>query len=169
MVGSIEKTDILLSYDTDIAFGIDDLMIVSGSELLKRKIFKHLITEFNDWKIHPQVGSSPNRFTGERNNRETASNIKYFIENNINPHISPAQITVKVVPIDYDSIKIYITAITEQGNGITMPFSFDYINGLEYTQVDTLVDKIISNVNIKINDSVNIDYSNPYLSNIGGK
>ena len=159
-------SDILLSYDTDIDFGTGDLLVVNGLEFLKRKIFKLLITETNDWKIIPTIGASPNRFTGEQNTRDIAKKIKQYIESNIQQHISPAQIDVIVVPINYDSIKIYIDILVVGVVVATIPFTFDYVNGISYTQYDDVVDKIVSNQTNKINQAEDINTPNPFLDRL---
>ena len=59
-------SDILLSYDTDIDFENDDLMMTNGNDLLERKVFKLLITSLNDWKFDGEIGASPNIFIGSK-------------------------------------------------------------------------------------------------------
>jgi len=154
--------DILLSYDTDIDFEQGDLMITSNADMIKRKVFKLLVTNLNDWKFDKSIGASPNRFTGEHNTRQTGELIVSFLETNIQPHIFPAIVEVKVVPINTDSIKIYITLYLEGSIIANMPFSMDFMNGLLYTQFDEKTDKLISSTAIKINSIKDIDKPNIY-------
>lgn len=160
------KSDILLSYDTDIDFGTGDILVTNGLDFIKRKVFKFLITEQTDWKTLPSIGASPNIFTGEQNTREVGKRIKQFIESNIQQHISPAVIDVRVVPINYDSIKIYLDIIVVTDIIATIPFTFDFINGITYTQYDDIVDKIVSNKTNKINQAEDINNPNPYLDRL---
>jgi len=160
------KSDILLSYDTDIDFGAGDLLVVNGLELLKRKIFKLLITEPTDWKMYPNVGASPNKFTGEQNTRELGNQIKQHLESRISQHISPAIIDVKVVPIDYDSVKIYLNVMVAGTVVSIIPFTFDFINGISYTQYDDIVDKITSSNTIKFNEAESINNPNPFMDRL---
>jgi len=160
------RSDILLSYDTDIDFGTGDLLVANGLEFLKRKVFKLLITEANDWKIMPDIGASPNRFTGEQNTRTIAKQIKQFVESNIQQHIAPARIDIQVVPLNYDSVKIYLDILVADSIITTMPFTFDYVNGISYTQYDDIVDKIISNQTNKINQAEDINTPNPFLDRL---
>jgi len=160
------QSDILLSYDTDIDFQFDDLLITSGLDMIKRQVFKHLISELNDWKISPEIGASPNNFTGERNSRETGQLLKQFIESRIQQHIDPAVLNVKVVPINYDNVKIYID-INVSGNITSLqPLTLDYINGIKYTQFDEVVDTLVSNSITKMNDINSINNPNPYVDRL---
>jgi len=160
------KSDILLSYDGDIDFNSGDILTVNGLEYIKRVVFKLLLTEMNDWGVYPNIGASPNRFTGEQNTRDIGKQIKQYIETNIRQHIAPATIDVKVVPINYDSVKIYLDIIVVSDIISTIPFTFDYVNGISYTQYDDVVDKIISNKNNKINSAEYINNPNPYLDKL---
>ena len=160
------NSDILLSYDTDIDFSMDDILLTNGLDFLKRKVFKLLITEFTDWKMDPTVGASPNKFTGEKNTRAMGQIIKQYMESKIQPYIYPAVIDVKVVPIDYDSIKIYLDLIVATDIVSTIPFTLDFINGISYTQYDDVVDKLISNSTNKINHLEDINNPNPYLDRL---
>jgi len=157
------KTDVLLSYNTDIDFEFDDLMMTSDEDLLKRKVFKLLITQFGDWKFDKEIGASPNIFTGEHNTRETAALIKQFIEFNIQQYISPAIIDARIVPIDEDSIKIYITLYVNGLRIASLPYTLDFINGLLYSQYDDRVDKLISTPELKLNTIDDVADPNVYV------
>jgi len=157
-----QNRDILLSYDTDLDFENGDLMVTSGADMIKRKVFKLMITNMNDWKRDKSIGASPNKFTGEPNTRQTGGLIKQFLESQIQPNIVPAIIEVKVVPINTDSIKIYITLFLDGSIIGNMPFSLDFINGLLYTQFDDKTDKLISSDAIKINSVEDISTPNIY-------
>ena len=160
------KSDILLSYDTDIAFFENDLMITSGIDLVKRKVFKLLISEPGSWNMDKQIGASPNKFTGERNTREIAEILKVYLENGIQPHIQPFVIDVKIVPVNKDSIKIYLYLLFDGQIETTIPYSLDFINGLLYTQYDDKVDKLISDKALKFNDIDDVSQYNKYLDRL---
>ena len=155
-------TDILFSYDTDIAFDDKDLMLTSGVDAITRRIFKLLITNVNDWKYEPDLGASPNRFTGEQNTRETGELIEQFIDYNISPHILPHSIKTTVVPVSYDSVKIYIDVYIDGLVEATLPYTLDFVNGLVYTQFDPATDKVISSDTLKINSVEDISTPNIY-------
>jgi len=162
----IETTDILLSYDTDIDFEHDDLMLTSGNELLKRRVFKLLISEFRDWPFEPNIGANPNVFMGEHNTRETAKSLTEFLETRIQPYINPAFLSVRVVPVDYDSIKIYLDLYVDGIVAGIMPFTMDFVNGLQYTDYDERVDTVISNSVTKMNTINDVNKPNKYLDRL---
>ncbi len=157
-----KRSDILLSYDTDIAFANNDLMITSGTDLIKRKIFKLLITAVNDWKFQPTIGSSPSKFVGEKNTRDTGKLIEQYITYNIEPHIFPNFIQTKVVPVNYNSVKVYIDVYIAGLLSATLPYSIDFVNGLVYTQFDSATDTVISSETTKINAVDDISTPNIY-------
>jgi len=144
-------TDILMSYDTDIAFEYGDLMYTGGVDYIKRKVFKLLLSDLNDWKVTPEVGANPTKYIGEHNTREVATRIQNYIIERIAPEIDPIIIDVRVIPIDYDSIKCYIDLYSSNMSIGTIPFTMDFINGFTYTQFDSRVDKIVSSKRHKIN------------------
>ena len=162
-LNNTNKTDILLSYNTDIDFEFDDLMLTSNEDLLKRKVFKLLITQFGDWKFDRSVGSSPNIFTGEKNSRETAALIKQHLEYNIQEHITPAIIEAKIVPVNEESIKIYISLYLDGLRIANLPYTLDFINGLMYAQYDERVDRLISTPELKLNTIDDVDHPNVYV------
>jgi len=144
-------SDILMSYDTDIAFEYGDLMYTTGADYIKRVVFKLLISELNDWKLTPNIGANPTKYIGEHNSRDTAAKLQNYILERIAPEIQPITIDVRVIPIDYDSVKCYIDLYAYGMSIGTVPFTMDFINGFTYTQFDNRVDKIISSKRHKIN------------------
>jgi len=160
------QADILLSYDLDIDFGTNDILLTNGIDFVKRKVFKLLITEVNDWGMNPGLGASPNLFTGMQNTRENAQLLKQFLTSRIQPYIEPFVLDIQIIPVDYDSIKIYIDLILATNILSSTPFTFDFVNGFSYTQYDEVVDKIISNKTIKFNDMEDINVPNPFLDRL---
>ena len=154
--------DILFSYDGDISFENGDLMLTTGNDLLERKVFKLLLTSINDWKFDKNIGASPNIFIGEQNTRDTGKLIESYLDTHIQEHIYPAIINTKVVPLDYDSIKIYITLYIQGTIVAKLPLTLDFINGLIYTQYDEKTDNIISNKTTKFNTNDAINKPNIY-------
>lgn len=159
-------TDILLSYDTDIEFGGSDLLITTGQDHIKRKIHKLLITEPGDWKVHINVGASPTLFIGEKNNRETGNRIKEYLMSKIQPFIYPSLLDVKVVPIDYDNVTVYIDVFMNSQIISASTFTIDFVNGISYSQFDDVVDKVVSSNILKQNNITNINTPNPYLDKL---
>ena len=160
------QKDILLSFDTDIDFENGDIMFVDGDEFIKRKVFKLLISEINDWVLDPQLGANPSVFIGEPNNRETAQQLKNFIESRIAPFIVPYVMDVRVIPLNKESVKCYIDISSFGNTAITIPFTLDFIHGITYTQFDNKVDKIYSTNTAKINAPADISQPNPIKNRI---
>ncbi len=166
MDNTIYFSDVLLSFDTDIDFKNGDLLISSGQDEIKRKVFKLLITETGDWKIHKNVGASPIQFIGEKNNRETGMMIKEFIQSRLQEQLSTNIVNVRVIPIDYESVKVYIDIITDSNTISIAPFTIDFINGIRYVQFDSVVDSVFTNSTIKDNSTKNINIPNKYLDRL---
>jgi hypothetical protein len=160
------NTDILLSYDTDIEFGSQDLLLSSGQDLIKRKIHKMLITEPGDWKIHTTVGANPSIFIGEPNNRDTANRLRDHLIFRLQPFVNPLSVDVRVITINYESVKVYIDIYTMEDIVTASSFSLDFINGITYSQFDEVVDKIIYSGTLKSNSINNINNPNPYLDKL---
>lgn len=158
--------DVLMSYDTDIAFEKGDLMLTEGSDFLVRKVFKLIISEIGDWKLDPQLYASPKAFTGQKNTRDTATRIQSYLKTNIQPHISPVECAVRVIPLNYDSVKVYIDLIFMGSTLASVPFTLDYVNGFKYTQFDARVDSVISSKNLKMNAPTDIQFPNPIKDRI---
>ena len=155
------ETDILMSYDTDISFENGDLMLSTGSDLLQRRVIKLLLSETNDWRRYPHIGANPNIFIGNNNTREVGRNIERYITSKIQPFITPAIIDVRVVPIDFDAVKGYISVYYAGAAPINIPFKMDFINGLAITDFDERVDKVVSSDKLKFNDQQDYVAANP--------
>lgn len=159
--------DILLSYDTDIAFENGDLMTTTGIDYIEREIYKILITEPGDWKASPLIGSSPNAFTGEQNTRETAERIKNFILEGITRTVYPATADVRIIPTNYDRVLVFIDVFIPNYETVTIPFEFNFISGFKkMNKRDERVIPSKSNKNYKINDISKMSRPNKYWSRI---
>ena len=154
--------DIFLSYDTDIEFSNGDLMLNYGVDLLKRKAFKLLISEINDWGFMREIGASPKVFIGEPNTRETAELLKSYVESKLRKYLQPVIPEVRVVPLDFDSVKVYIDLLFSNTTVATLPMTLDFINGITYTQFDDKVDILSSSSTHKLNTAGNITKPNIY-------
>jgi len=161
-LGPGTDVDILLSYDTDIDFEFGDVMLTYDEDRIKRVVFKLLIAEKGSWKMQPQVGATPNTFIGEPNTRETGQLIQQYLEYNINEIITPDFVNVKVVPINTDSINIYIDIYADGVSTGYESYKLDFIYGLLYTSFDPRTDKLTSNETNKINDIDNVIKPNKY-------
>jgi hypothetical protein len=159
--------DILLGYDTDLHFENGDLMLTTGIDYIEREIYKLLITEPGDWKASPFLGASPNQLTGSANTRENAIRMKDIITEGIKPTVYPAQVDVRIVPTDYDSVLVFIDVYVRSEDVVVIPFEFDYITGFrKLNKADTRVTKPISSQQYKINDISKITRPNKYWSRI---
>jgi len=160
-----EMHDILLGYDTDLHFENGDLMVTSGIDYIEREVYKLLITLPGDWKSTPQMGASPNKFTGEPNTREIGQAIERHIKRGIQEFIFPAQVYVKVVPVDYDKVIGFVDLYTLDTKISRIPFEFDYVNGFrKVDSIDERVTQELSDRNTKINNIENQKRPNKYWS-----
>lgn len=155
--------DVLLGLDTDLHFENGDLMLTNGLDYIEREIFKLLITEPGDWKASPQLGCTPNIFTGNQNTRETARSIESFLKNGLKETVFPGQVDVRVVPVDYNSVMIFVDILLENFEIDSIPFEFDFINGIKkFNKIDTRVISPVSSNDYKLNDISNMKKPNKY-------
>lgn len=159
--------DILLGYDTDLYFENNDLMITTGLDYIEREIYKLLITEPGDWKVSPQMGCSPNIFTGNQNTRTTGKKIEAHLKEGLKSTVFPSQVEVRVVPTGYDTVMIFIDILLQNMEIDSIPFEFDFINGIKkFNKMDARVVTPRSSVDYKLNDITNIKRPNKYWTQI---
>ena len=157
--------DILLGYDTDIHFENGELMLTTGIDFIERELFKVLSTLPGSWKADPTIGASPNKFTGDQNTREVGQEIESYIEEGIKLVVTPAVPKVRAVPTSSDSIMIFIDLHVGNFDKITVPFEFDYINGIQkFNRIDSRTTAITSSSTNTINDISNMRRPNKYWS-----
>ena len=162
-----QMTDILLSYDTDLAFEKGDLMLTSGNDYIEREIYKLLITEPGDWKSQLNLGCSPIKFAGEQNTRDTASKLQQYIADGLSFTVAPAQVKVRAVPTNYDTILIFIDIYSPAALELTIPFVFNYNNGivkLDRADPRTVIPQ--SSPHHTVNDITNLKKHNKYVSRL---
>lgn len=160
-----EMHDILFGYDTDIHFENDDLMLTTGLDFIERELYKLLITVAGDWKADPTIGVSPNKFTGEQNTREVGQQIEKYIESGLRITVAPGFPRVRVVPTAKDKIMIFIDIQIGNIQSITVPFEFDYINGIKkFDRIDSRVTSISASEEYQLNDISNLRRPNKYWS-----
>lgn len=159
--------DVLFGYDTDIHFENDDLMTTTGIDYIEREIYKLLITEPGDWKADRSIGASPNQFIGEQNTREVGERVQSVLSEGLKLTVAPAQVFVRAVPSNYDSIMIFIDLYSEDFQILSIPFMFDFVNG--FTKLDRADPRVIEqrpSNNYKENNISNIRRPNRYWSRI---
>lgn len=157
--------DILFGYDTDIHFAGDDLMTTSGIDFIEREIYKLLITIPGDWKSNPTIGASPNKFTGEQNTREIGKQIEQYIAKGLRLTTAPGIPRIRVVPTSNETIMIFIDIQIGNIQKITIPFEFDYINGIKkFERIDSQVTQIAPSDQYDLNDISNLRRPNKYWS-----
>lgn len=158
--------DIYMSYDGDLDFENGDLKLASGLDLFKRKVFRIITTEPSEWKLYPNEGGNPVKYIGEPNTRETGQRIQAYLINKIAPHVIPATVNCRVVPISYEVVKCYLD-LDIMGLKVTeIPFTMDLINGIINTDVDQGVDTIVSGDDLKFNDSDSLTNPNPFADRL---
>ena len=159
--------DILLGYDTDLHFENGDLMVTTGLDYIEREVFKLLITEPGDWKATPKLGCSPNIFSGAQNTKENAKKIENYLLQGLTKTVSPAIPKVRVIPTGYESVMIFIDIIIQNYEVDSIPFEFDFINGIKkFNKYDYRTTEPKSSNKHKLNDNVNMKKSNKYLSSM---
>jgi hypothetical protein len=162
-----KMNDILLGYDTDIYFDNDDLMLTNGIDFIEREMYKLLITEPGQWKADPTIGACPNRFTGEQNTREVGVAIEKYVENGLRLTVAPGIPRVRVVPTSAEKIMIFIDINLPEFQRITVPFEFDYVNGIQkVTKMDPKITQPVSSQSYDINDISNLRRPNKYWSRL---
>lgn len=162
-----KMTDVVLGYDTDLHFENGDLMLTSGIDYIEREVYKLLITEPGDWKLSLGLGCSPtSKFAGEPNTRESARRLEKYITEGLAFTVYPAGINVRVVPTDYDSVIIFIDIIASNSVQTTIPFEFNYTNGI--TKLENADPKLITPKTGKyeINDIINLEKPNKYWARL---
>lgn len=160
--------DVLFGYDTDIHFENGDLMLTDGGvDFIEREMYKLLVTERGQWKMNGRLGVSPVAFAGEPNTRETAKNLETYIYEGLTFAIAPAQASVRVVPTDFDTIVIFIDVFTPDALELTVPFEFDYRNGiLRVDRSDPRTVKKKTGDKYAVNDISNLRKPNKYWSRL---
>lgn len=159
--------DILLGYNTDIYFENNDLMLTSGIDYIEREIYKLLITSPGDWKANRIIGCSPNSFTGEQNTRLVGKAMEDYIQAGLVETVFPSQVNVRVVPTGYESVAIFIDVIIQNEEITSIPFEFDFINGIrKLSRIDERVTSPKSTTKYKINDISNRKRPNKYFTQI---
>lgn len=156
--------DIMFGLDTDIHFENDDLMLTStGTDFIEREVYKLLITEKGDWGTNLRLGASPVKFAGEPNTRESAAEVEQYLEEGLAFAVAPSKVKARCVPTNYESIMIFIDIYSPDAIALTMPFEFNYVNGIsKLTRADPRTVKPRSSSEYQINDISNLKKPNKY-------
>ncbi|MCK9428846.1 MAG: hypothetical protein M0R17_02395 [Candidatus Omnitrophica bacterium] len=159
--------DIRLNYDLDINFKNGDLLTTTGIDYIQIEIYKLLITEPGDWKASPKLGCTPNIFTGAQNTKDTGKKIENYLKEGLKDTVFPSQVNVRVVPTNYTNIMIFIDILLQNFEIDSIPFEFDFINGIKkFNKLDYVVNKPKSSIEYKINNISNIKRPNKYLQRL---
>lgn len=162
--------DVLFGYDSDLHFENGDLMLTnSGTDFIEREIYKLLITERGEWKTNLRLGASPVIFAGQPNTKETAKALEKYLFESLNLTIAPANAKIKVTPIDYTSVIIFIDIYTPDALEISIPFSFDYTNGI--SKLDRGDPRLVTpeTGDYEVNDINNLKQPNKYWSRLSSR
>lgn len=155
--------DILFGYDTDVHFENGDLMLTStGVDFIEREIYKLLITEHGQWKTNLRLGSSPVKFAGEQNTRETAKRLEQYVQEGLAFAIAPATSKVKVVPTDYNSVLVLIDIYSPDALELSIPFEFSYDNGISKLDRSDPRLTVPTTGDYQVNDITNLMKPNKY-------
>jgi hypothetical protein len=102
-------SDIATTTDGDIIIEGGDLKQVRGVDWFIQEVNK-ILRSSNDWAFAPNAGADLGQFLGATNTRSTATEIEETIKDKIKYqgiHF-PAELTVKVVPLNINEIKLFI-------------------------------------------------------------
>ena len=156
--------DILFGWDTDIHFENGDIKTTTGLDYIEREIYKLLITSPGDWTASPNLGASLEDFIGQNNSREVGRAIERHLVTNLSETVSPAQLSVTVVPTSETSLTVVIDIIID-GNIISRnPFQFDFVSGFKRITLQDIEagDESVSSNNYQINDISQTSRPNKY-------
>lgn len=132
-------TDIKMSDDGDLVISNGDLDTVSGLDWLALEINKVCQTNNPEWYSYPNIGADIENFAGQPNTRNICRSLELQITDAISAqkiHF-PGVLNVRCVPIDQNTVNIYITVdIAGTTNPISkLSFAFDkgHVTPIEVT------------------------------------
>ena len=150
MAEFIGRTDIMLSYDGDLVLDeTGDLKLTSGFDWITRELNKRIRTINPEWKRYPTIGANVETFIGRPLTRSVLAEMKKQIEDSVEKWglQDPGIIEVRLVPVNYDSVAIYIFLIVAGTRTSLNRLIFNFDNGNIQDVVDpgvsppTLVDE----------------------------
>ena len=115
MPGIQDSIDLFFSNAGDLAVGPDgDLAGTESDALLsfRQECLNRMKSEFQDWALHPWLGSGLSEIIGEPNTKETAERGSELIENalTMGAFVNSNDVNIKYVPVSNDAL-IYIVEI----------------------------------------------------------
>ena len=159
--------DATFSYDEDISFATGDLKTTSGIDLIKREVYKVMVTSPGDWKLYPDTGASPEEFIGQQNTRANAEKLENHLIQRLSTIVAPASISARVIPVARDAVIVYVDIDVGDLTIAHIPMNFSFINGFLYTDFDEENDTVIPSKNITSNtDDGYLKHPNPYWDRI---
>jgi hypothetical protein len=105
------EVDIQVSASGDLVLAPNgDLRMAEPSGVLKQDVVFRVMTDYNDFTPHPDVGADLSALIGEQNTRKTAQSGEQKIARSLTKdgRIISSDLMVKAVPINLDSIVYYI-------------------------------------------------------------
>jgi hypothetical protein len=129
------QQDLLLTTDGDLVISnTGDLAIASIDQTTKQNVLLNVFTALGDFGAYSDMGSRLESFVGEPNTRQNAGLMESEILRAItSPGLySPADITIKTVPISKDSLLFFLTLLNDASIlNQTITFHFDYTSGID--------------------------------------
>ena len=97
--------DYIIDEDGDLKDTRQDVL-----DSFKAEILNIVSSEIGDYELHNDFGSSLSEFQGRMNTRQTAKDLEQRLITSltVNDIVSFNDLTVKVIPVDYDSVAIFI-------------------------------------------------------------
>lgn len=124
--------DIAISYNGNgLVSDNGDLLITTGFDDSIRRINTLVRTTISSWRVYPNFGTTMHEFVGQPNTRDTAREMSRQLEVYLNRFITDiGKLTVQAVPIDRESLNIFIFAHTDNGSIPVSRFIYSYRDGI---------------------------------------
>lgn len=124
--------DIALTYDGRALISDNgDFLLTDGFDEKVREISRLVRTEVNGWKIYPSYGTPLHDFVGRPNTQETADELTRTLEIYLNTFVKGIGVLkVRVVPMDQESVDIFIFAYNGTGELPVGRVVYNYKDGI---------------------------------------
>ena len=123
--------DFVVDETGDIADTADDLL-----RSIKNEIFSYVISDLQDWREHPNIGSDLADFVGEPNVKATAEAIQSRLQASLSQIVASSDLGIRVVPVGIHKVLIILNILVkatvenrrQSGDTISISFLYDYFD-----------------------------------------